>query len=267
MRPVYPIQTTTTPTTTTTQKSSFFGGIRNYFRKTPTTVSPVIVPPTPQPIPKVTPNQPGQVNPLPNQNIRNYVAPTKTTLNPLPTTKAPQKDNFPVLPPVPNTPKPNQNIRDYVAPATSTTTKPKENFPSLPAQTNPKPNHNIRDYVAPAPTKKTQIEDFPALPPSRVGTPIQQPTPTIPSVWGSTKSSNGVTPSVQFIPSKPANVVPKTPIPHHLPASGSNSEDTEFTELTELLLTKDINNAYKYIKVNYQGKTQSFSSSDEASEK
>lgn len=233
MRPAYPTQTTTT--TTTTPKSSFFGGIRNYFRKTPTTLAPEIAPT------KVTPQQPkpGQVTP--------------------------------VLPSIPVTPKPNQNVRDFVAPVTSTTTKPKENFPGLPpVQPNPKPNPNIRDYVAPAPTtKKTTIkEDFPALPTSRGGTPTQQPTSTIPSAWGSTKSTNGVTtPAVQFVP-RPTTV-PKAPVPvPQLPQSGGvKDQDNELTELTELLLTKDTNNAYKYVKVNYQGKTQSFSSSDEASEK
>lgn len=267
MRPAYPTQTTTT--TTTTPKSSFFGGIRNYFRKTPTTLAPEIAPT------KVTPQQPkpGQVTPVlpsipvtpkPNQNVRDFVAPVTST-----TTKP--KENFPGLPPVQTNPKPNLNVRDYVAPVTSTTTKPKENFPGLPqVQPNLKPNPNIRDYVAPAPTtKKTTIkEDFPALPTSRGGTPTQQPTSTIPSAWGSTKSTNGVTtPAVQFVP-RPTTV-PKAPVPvPQLPQSGGvKGQDNELTELTELLLTKDTNNAYKYVKVNYQGKTQSFSSSDEASEK
>lgn len=113
-------------------------------------------------------------------------------------------------------------------------------------------------------TSKPKLqEDFPPLGPPRRQNSVTSTTPstsTLHSVW-STTPSNGQ--PVNFVPKQPSppNVSPMLPtgIPHIEIASNS-----ELEILTEELFNKETSSLFEKLTINYQGRTQSSSLTDEA---
>lgn len=180
--------------------------------------------------------------------------PTRDYVNP----NQPAKDPFPALKPPRNQYNPNTQI----APPTS-----------------PKPG--TRDFVNP--NIKPQIplnlpkEPFPVLKPvgprdsvslsQVIGPQRPHTTPVgsqIPQGAGSyaQKAANGVTTPRPISTGPPDGSAGAPDSSTRAPLEGP--VDNELREFSEQLLKKDVNNAFKYVKLNIQGKTTSQSKNDEA---
>lgn len=209
--------------------------VNPYFNLTygnPTTKPQTSTPKNQQNIPQISKpvqtasNTPGGKRDFVNPNYK----PTDPfpTLKPVQTPNQPPRDPFPALKPVRT-----QQGSPQTGPTTS---KP-------------------RDFVNPNFQPKPR-EPFPALRP--VGQPNLTPGQVQPDsvISYAQKASGGVTtPAPGFVTGPPSATT------EH-PDDGPN--DNELREFSEAILKKDINNAYKYVKLNLQGKTTSHSKNDEA---
>lgn len=145
---------------------------------------------------------------------------------------------------------------------------PKDPFPTL------KPNPSIPKMKPQDPFPALRPKDpFPALP----GSP-QNPVVPGPAISYAGKASGGVTtnrPGVIPNPSIGGRIGLGDPTTSNLkPAEGETGKayedgpkDNELREFSEQLLKKDVNNAFKFVKLNVQGKTTSGSKTDEAPQK
>ncbi|XP_052902851.1 endoribonuclease CG2145 [Anopheles moucheti] len=112
---------------------------------------------------------------------------------------------------------------------------------------------------------------FPALPPSRSGSPTPAPVPTstVANAWTRTPPTvqPGGKPGVSFVPTTPgtpgAQKVSSTPASASAVGDGPTTDD-ELVALSELLFTKDTNSPSKFVTINYQKQTSSFVNTDEA---
>lgn len=182
--------------------------------------------------------------------------------------------------------------RDYVAPQFPTL-KPIGTSRQQPGATTPMPSASPkRDYVNPKyedtqkmPGKVKDLINFYDSKSTASGVVTTPKAPSYSSILSknkghqvSDKSSTNSPPTITTAPKKPAvvnsnlptNVIRNPTLPSSLANNqglNSNSNgptDTELQTVSEELLRKDVNNAAKYIKVNYQEKTTSFSKDDNA---
>lgn len=277
-------QATTTPApASTTKKSTFFGGIRNLFKsgsKDSTTVDPasVVAPTTPAPktaavgpvagaggskstiAALIVP--PPMVKPV---EVSTSTSTSTTTTSTSTTTTTPRPPAPPTTTAGPTTtstttsrtptfgPRPRDPLHDFESYAglTLSTKKPKtkEDFPALPAPRTPRPNASAAV--------------------GGVGT-AQSPTPSpvaVPNAWG-----NGVSFVTTARPKSSAGGVGTT-----TPASATTTtttaaanangaeqvSDAELEALTEVLYGKETS-LLPLVTLNYQSKTQSSGTADEA---
>ncbi|KAH8289326.1 hypothetical protein KR054_003859, partial [Drosophila jambulina] len=159
--------------------------------------------------------------------------------------------------------QPNIDVR-FSGPSSSSTTttaRPKEDFPALPGPRRP----------------SGQKEDFPALPPVKTPPGSPTPTPGSPSAWNSplptpqhpvhppqpTKSS--VTPTPASVPTPAHGGGSTSTVRPGFQSSGNSvATDDEIRQLTEQLYAKETNSQIGNIQVNIQGRTRSIDSADEA---
>lgn len=221
---------TTEPPPPTTKKSSFFGGIRNYFSKK-STESPIET--------STTPNVVREITPLTSTTTTTTQRTTPSSENALPALS--QTSNNNVVPRI-NTPSTSSSTPTSTTKTTTTTTS------------RPRPPQ----------------EDFPPLGPPRRQNSVTSSTPsttTLHSAWATpTTTPNGNGQNVIF--------QPKQPDPSHIvtpPASPTINipqieiaSNSELEILTEELFSKESSSLYDKITINYQGRTQSSASTDEA---
>lgn len=183
-----------------------------------------------------------------NPNFKPGVTPPAAPRDPFPTLKSPT-----------NTPGQGTSGRDFVnpnfKPGGAPPATPKDPFPALkPPGSKPSQATPGRDFVNPnfkpgAP--KPPREPFPALGPpvglSNIG--------IVPGGSYAQKAANGVTTPRPDSPTK-VDSVTKPPL--------EGPRDDELREFSEALLKKDVNNAFKYVTLNVQGRTTSQSKNDEA---
>ncbi|XP_017774899.1 PREDICTED: poly(U)-specific endoribonuclease homolog [Nicrophorus vespilloides] len=195
------------------------------------------------------------VNPLIKNVPTNYSAPV--WVRPTPPSTQPIRDfvsspKTNLVGPNPTTPKsptqmaPIQPNRDFVS-------SPRTNA-IAPGPTTPKPTSSLKqtepkiDFVnskfTTAKPIQTAIRDFVLNERGTVKPAVQNPKQSVTSTTQKPISSSGPT----------------------TPKAGKISEDDELREFSETLWKKDVNSALKYITINYQGKTRSSSSKDEAPE-
>lgn len=265
-----PVPTTsTTPAPVTTKKPGFFGGIRNYFRGDKTTVAPVTVPTTKAsaPItlpPMQRPSSPVMPTPSTPLNQRNQPVPGVPTTS-VPTPSVPQRNqpvpapNFPApnlpTPPVPQRNQPSPGAPPVPPRPTSLPASPSASqVPQVPPRPQSLPPGNAWNQGPPPSLVRPASPTPPPVPPRTP--PGSDNFPALPNRMGGTTG-----PAVQFVPT----TKPKSPSTTRAPTVGSGpATDAEITALTEALLTKDVNNPYKYITVNAQGRTDSSLLTDDA---
>jgi hypothetical protein len=141
---------------------------------------------------------------------------------------------------------------------------PKQNVPPTPPQ---------RAQTPSAPTKSTIKDEFPPLPsvtgrPQQPGIPTSS-TPAVPNAWN-VKPQIPTDKPVSFF-SQPPPVITTTTRRPQVHAQGSRDSESKVTDaelltLSDSLFSKDIYNLFKFVTVNYQGRTQSSASTDEASQ-
>lgn len=271
--PLPPISRTTTTEEpeTTTKKKGFFSGFTGLFKskdKETTTQEPAT---TKKPIAAVTTSTVKSTTVLTTSTVKSVL--TNAPVIPASTPKVPPRSESPVstpkVPPRPDsfTPSSTQKIAQKPdSQTTSTTPKvpPRSEYPALPSQ--PKLQQTSSTTASP---KKTSKDDFPPLPtqPNK-----QQPTvaPSLPNAWGKPPGiASGPTPKPQsFFPQAPSSSTTKKPqvVSQTSTVSGGPVTDAELLTLSESLFSKDIYNAFKFVTVNYQGRTQSSARTDEASQ-
>lgn len=215
---------------------------------------------------------------------RDYVAPQRQSVNPTPMTPPTSKLNQ-----VTNSGGPK---RDYVAPQFPTLRPIGTSQHQSSAITTPMtPSSPKRDYVAPK-NDKTQnvpgkVKDLINFYDSKSqgGIIPSRPSSYSSILQGSTSSASNdpnVVPSTRMTPAPPrkpvvinnnnlsanrqgSTVLPSSIVNNQGQGINSNSPtDEELQTISEELLRKDVNNAAKYITVNYQEKTTSMSKDDKA---
>ncbi|KAL7017013.1 hypothetical protein ACKWTF_010226 [Chironomus riparius] len=260
----------TTPTTTTTtteepeattKKKGFFSGISGFFKgnkdkdkdKSTTTSTTTTTTKKPAVTSTAAPTTAKIATPPPLI--------TTTTQKPIPTTaKA-------IVPQQPVTPK--QNVPS--TPSTTVKTTVKDDFPPLPGgRPQQTPTQPQRFSPPPIPTKK---DDFPPLPsvtgrPQQPGVPTTS-TPAVPNAWN-VKPQIPTDKPVSFFSQPPPVITTTTRRPQVQTQGSRDSEskatDAELLTLSDSLFSKDIYNPFKFVIVNYQGRTQSSATTDEASQ-
>lgn len=232
--------------------------------------------------PPTTANTAGTTVNKPNSGRRDYVA-----------------AQFPILP-SPTTPKPSTTVtsstrntqssngkRDYVAPQHTT---PKPNVSNHPSTGKVKDLVNFYDRQNNGQTTPQRVPSYSSIlqgstnrnTQGSTSTTVTQTTPKTPSsptkpvsfsdiLSGSKSPSTQLTtprPSTRFPVNNPTTrpVLPSSILNQNTPAAVSSgpATDLELKTLSEELLRKDVNNAAKFVTVNYQEKTTSQSTEDKA---
>ncbi|XP_072942616.1 uncharacterized protein [Epargyreus clarus] len=227
---------------------------------------PPLKPPTTPPKPNINPNPNTQVGTTPKSPSapkRDYVAPQFTTTKPIVQNNQPgggkvkdlvnfydSKDKNQGIT-VPTKPSYSSILHDPKATQGSTLSTPSTQFTAKPGQTGPK--------MTPKPMSYSDILS---------GSNKNQPPPSPGQKLGLPNSS-GVKPPATNTVNVPTPK-PNTPVlPSSLANTNTNNNkngpsDIELQTLSEELLRKDVNNAAKYVTVNYQEKTTSFTKEDKA---
>jgi hypothetical protein len=166
-------------------------------------------------------------------------------------------------------------------PSTPTKSTIKDEFPPLPGVTGrpQQPGISTSTAIPNAWNVKPQIPTDKPIPttsstavPNAWNTkPIPTSTSTaVPNAWN-TKPPSPTDKPATFFPSKAPSVVTTSTRRPQIHTQGSqNSEskvtDAELLTLSDSLFSKDIYNPFKFVTVNYQGRTQSSATTDEASQ-
>ncbi|CRK90130.1 CLUMA_CG003847, isoform A [Clunio marinus] len=138
---------------------------------------------------------------------------------------------------------------------------PRDDFPTLPPPRFPTATSPTTPGV---PKKKDEFPPLPTQPPSRQPPPPSQG-PSIPNAWGKppgVPGSPSQKPQSFFIVTTPT----QRPIVQTSTVSSGPVTDAELLTLSDSLFSKDISNPFKYVTVNYQGRTYSSATTDEASQ-
>lgn len=257
--------TTTPAPVPTTKKSTFFGGIRNLFKSKDSAAADVAVT-TPQP---PTPTTPTTATVAGSKMIAALIVPSSTakpavvgasatsTTTVTPTTSTTTTTTTTAKPPTQDSPL-----------GTTTTIR----TPTVPTF-GPRPRDPLHDFESYATitltTKKPKVkEDFPALPaprrPAAAATPTAAPAAAaaaaVPNAWG-----NGV--SFVTTPRPTAGAGGSTTVGPTTTAATANpageASDAELEALTEVLYGKE-NSLLPLVTLNYQTRTQSSGTTDEA---
>jgi poly(U)-specific endoribonuclease len=153
---------------------------------------------------------------------------------------------------------------------TTTTVKPGKDQPKLPsiAAALPQPGLPKQDTIVSTttvrPTPKVK-EDFPKLSESPTPAPPKVLSSTVANAWlntPTTRTTEG--PRVAFVPTQKPQSRPGSPQPAPVSGPITDSSDNEIMQLSEQLFTKDTNNPYKYVTVDYQSRTWAGGKDDEA---
>lgn len=228
--------TTETPESTTKKKGGFFSGFTGLFKskdkestttQAPTTSTKKSI----QTIPTTVKSIPLSSSTVKSVTLSTSSSTTSTTTSvTITSTSAPSRIQTPVnIPTIP--PRPSQ-------PSTTSTASP----------------------------KKTTKDEFPTLPTVRPQqSSVTGPqSPPVSNAWGKPISFATTTSTM-----KPQSIQSSTAKPHpdtSKPIGSGLVTDAELLTLSESLFSKDIHNPFKYVTVNYQGRTQSSASTDEASQ-
>ncbi|CAH2240706.1 jg13943 [Pararge aegeria aegeria] len=236
-----------------------------------------------------TPSKPPSLvtNPTSAQNSpkRDYVASQWPTLKPAGSSQ--RQDG--------TTPMPTTSIkRDYVAPIIPTTKQESNqhasgkvkdliNFYDSKSQQGPTPSRGP-SYSSilqgpkdnKIPSSSTQLPQFSSKTPGNIPNPLsfssvvsgpKNPnTGVVPSLpTASTPGKPHSTPNMNQFNNRPtSSALPSSLANNNQVANSNNPSDVELQTVSEELLRKDVNNAAKFITVNYQGKTTSQSKDDKA---
>ena len=235
--------TTTAAPDTTTKKKGFFSGFAGFFKgkdESTTTLAPTT-----------------------STTTQRSTSTTSTTQRSSSTTSTTQKSTS-------TTQKSSSTTTNRViqpTQSTSTTKRPqqppsRDEFPALPSPGRPQNQPPSRD-------------EFPPLPSSNNNQPpaAQQPT-NAPNAWNVRPQIPTIKPVntfTQIIPTKSSTTTTTTTrrpaLPQNTPKiSDGPVTDAELLTLSESLFSKDINNPFRYVTVNYQGRTQSSATNDAASQ-
>lgn len=173
------------------------------------------------------------ITPLPGSSSSSSTTTTSTQRTPLKNGASPTGGNAPPIM------SQTSNIVPRIAPDTVSTTTSRPKLPQ---------------------------EDFPPLGPPRRQNSVSSTTPsttTLNSVWATPPTpSNSNGQNVQFIPNPPnPSIVAPTPINIPQIEIASNSE---LEILTEELFNKETSSLFDKLTINYQGRTQSSATTDEA---
>lgn len=228
---------------------------------------PPLKPPTSPPKPNANPNPNTQVGTTPKSPSapkRDYVSPQFTTTKPIPQNNEPtggkvkdlvhfydSKDKNQGIT-VPTT-KPSYSsiLHDPKATQGPTLSTPSNQFTGKPGQTSPN--------VTPKPMSYSDILSGS----NKHGSP-----PSSPGLKPGIPNANGVKPpatnTVNVPTPKPNPVLPSSLANTNTNNNRNGPTDVELQTLSEELLRKDVNNAAKYVTINYQEKTTSFSKEDKA---
>ncbi|XP_053679467.1 endoribonuclease CG2145 [Anopheles nili] len=254
--------TSTTPIPSTTTKKGFFGklfggGSNKEEKSTTTTTTTTTTPATP------TTKKQGFFGGLfggkKDKTSTTTVAPSSTTA----------KSGTTVKPATVTTAKVS------AVPTSVTPTTAKSVLPVTGASTTTtKPGSTLSTLVAGSSTTTTTPKSkdaFPALPPSRSGSPTPAPVPTstVANAWTRTPptvqpGAVGGKPGVSFVPTTPGTPGAKVSSTPATAVGDGPATDEELMALSELLFTKDANSPSKFVTINYQKQTSSFVNTDEA---
>jgi hypothetical protein len=259
-----PIASTTTSTTTpesTTKKKGFFSGLTGIFKskdKETTTINPTTSTittkkskekqtSTTSTTASTTTTTTSKSNSI-SQTTQNV--PIKTDLT---TPKLPARNESPIPPTRP----PSPTIQQQTTTSSSSKKTTKDDFPALPTV---KPNNQFPTLPPAVPNAWGKIPST-----TTTHSPQQQP-----NAWG--KPLSGTQNPQSFSPTTKFTTTTRKPILQS-PSGGVSGgiekslvSDAELLTLSDELFSKDINNPFKYVTVNYQGRTQSSSNLDEASQ-
>lgn len=256
--PVSKPTTTTEAPEATTKKKGFFSGFTGLFKskdkeaESTTTQQPTT---TKKALASVTTTTTKSTNSISTSTVK------PAPLNiPLSTPKVPPRSELP-----------QSNVP--VTPSSAPQVPPRSEYPALPPRPTPTQQHASSSTTA-AP-KKTTKDDFPPLPTqSNNRPPVQQPTvaPSVPNAWGKPPGVvSGPTPKPQsfFTQSGSTTTKPKFSVPTvstPIAVESGPVSDAELLTLSESLFSKDVHNPFKYVTVNFQGRTQSSAKTDEAAQ-
>lgn len=237
-----PTTTTTIAPDTTTKKKGFFSGFAGFFKgkdESTTTLAPTTSTTTQRSTSSTTTTQRSSST-------------TSTTQRPTSSTSTTQRSSSTT------TNRVNQPTQ-----STSTTKRPqqppsRDEFPALPSPGRPQNQPPSRD-------------EFPALPSSNNNQPPAAQQPNAPNAWNVRPQIPTIKPVntfTQIIPTTSTTTTTRRPsLPQNIPKiSDGPVTDAELLTLSESLFSKDINNPFRYVTVNYQGRTQSSATNDAASQ-
>lgn len=257
--------TTTSTTSTTTQRSTSTSTIKasvatsttterstsSSTRKTSVTTSSTARPDT---------NYPATTLP-PIPNAWSTKAPTSSPATTHSVTQAPPQ-RFPIssTPKIQSRPGTPSTSTSTSTTSTSTQQPTRDDFPPLSG------NHNHQQRPTSNPNTRPNAWGQPLAtpapqPPNAWGKPPVNPPPSPPNAWG--KPPGTASTQSYFIPTKNPNSFPQTTASS---VSAGPVTDAELLTLSESLFSKDVNNPFKYVTVNYQGRTYSSANTDEASQ-
>lgn len=233
--PVIPRTTTTTTEApdTTTKKKGFFSGITGLFKSKDKEVETSTTTTTQRP---TTTQKSVTTSTVKSTSVASIAQSTP---------KVPPRFDLPLAPPAP----PPRPVSPPIPP-------PRQAPPAVPTST--------------AAPKKTTKDEFPPLPTQSNNRPnLPTVAPSAPSAWGKPPGADqGPTPKPQsFFPQQSTTskkFLIATPPTSSTPVSSGPVTDAELLSLSESLFSKDIHNPFKFVTVNYQGRTQSSANSDEA---
>lgn len=256
MPPISKPTTTTEAPEATTKKKGFFSGFTGLFKskdKGPESTSTVQPSTTKKALDRVT-----------TTTLKSTISVSTSTVKPVPL-------NIPLstpkVPPRPDIPQPNVPVSSPSTPKVPLRVEP----PTPPSRQTP-PQQQATSSTTAAP-KKTTKDDFPPLPTQPNNKPsVQQSTsgPSVPNAWGKPPGIvSGPTPKPQSFFSQSASTTTKPKFSIQTPPTNAVVEsgpvtDAELLTLSESLFSKDIHNLFKYVTVNFQGRTQSSAKTDEA---